>query len=300
MNRRGTETVAGETVVGTPRPSEPEPLTPRLQRRWNHLIGLLESSGGAVIALSGGVDSTLLVAAARRALDDRALAVTAMSETYPQREAQEAARLAVRLGVRHRFVVSEELDLPAFQKNPRNRCYYCKKELFDKLRETADDEGLCWVCDGSNLGDEDDHRPGERAAEELGVRSPLKEAGLTKSDIRRLSRWLDLPTWDKPSYACLSSRFPYGTPITREAVGRLDRGEEALRRLGFRQIRLRNHGQVGRVEVLPQDFSLLLDPDVRKKAVLAIKEEAGFTYAAFDLEGYRTGSMNESEDEDSS
>jgi pyridinium-3,5-biscarboxylic acid mononucleotide sulfurtransferase len=263
-----------------------------LEAKWEALLTLLQSSGGTVIAFSGGVDSTFLLAAAGEALGGRALGVTALSETYPKREAEGAAELARRLGARHRFIVSEELELPEFKENPRNRCYYCKRELFAKLREVADAEGLGWVCDGSNLDDENDHRPGKQAAAELDVRSPLRDVGLSKDDIRALSHWLGLPTWDKPSFACLSSRFPYGTAITRERVRRLDQAENALRDLGFSQIRLRYHHEVGRLEVRPEEFALLLEPEVREAIVAAIKT-AGFVYAAFDLQGYRTGAMNE-------
>jgi uncharacterized protein len=260
---------------------------------WQRLQELLRSLEGVVVAFSGGVDSAFLLAASRIALGDRVLAVTALSETYPQEEAESAARLAESMGVTHRFVVSEELDLPEFKTNPVNRCYFCKKELFSKLSEVSQQEGLACLCDGSNLDDLEDHRPGAQAAAELAVRSPLRDAGLTKADIRGLSRWLGLPTWDKPSFACLSSRFPYGTAITRERVGRVGRAESELRALGFTQLRLRYHGDVARLEVLPADFQCLLAPGMVER-VIGIVKRAGFVYATLDLQGYRTGSMNES------
>jgi uncharacterized protein len=270
----------------------PETLPQGQASGWHRLQSLLEGCGGVLVAFSGGVDSSLLLAAARVTLADRVLAVTALSETYPAEEAHAAARLAARLGVAHRTVLSEELDLPEFRTNPPDRCYFCKRELFSRLRRVADDEGLACVCDGTNLDDRRDHRPGARAAAELGVRSPLQEAGLGKADIRVLSRWLGLPTWDKPALACLSSRFPYGTAITRERVARIGRAEAALRALGFTQLRLRYHGDVGRLEVPSGDFGRLLAEGTREAAADIIRA-AGFTYAAFDLQGYRTGSMNE-------
>ena len=205
--------------------------------------------GGCVIGFSGGVDSALLFAVAAGVLGDRALAVTATSETYPERELREAQALAAQLGGRHRVIVSEELDIPGFTQNPVDRCYHCKKELFGKLRAIADAEGIPAVVDGSNLDDRSDYRPGRQAMAELGVRSPLEEAGFTKADIRELSRELGLPTWDKPAFACLSSRFPYGTEITREKVSQVGRAEESLRELGLRVLRVRHHGDVARIEL---------------------------------------------------
>ncbi|MHB0981333.1 MAG: ATP-dependent sacrificial sulfur transferase LarE [Thermoleophilia bacterium] len=259
---------------------------------WRRLQELLRDLGGVVVAFSGGVDSAFLLAASRIALGDRVLAVTALSETYPREEAEGAVQLAESMGVAHRFVVSEELDLPEFKTNPRNRCYFCKKELFTKLLEVAHREGFACVCDGSNLDDLRDHRPGSQAAAELFVRSPLRDAGLGKEEIRALSLWLDLPTWNKPSFACLSSRFPYGTAITRERVGRVGRAESELRALGFTQLRLRYHGEVGRLEVLPEDFDRLLARGIVDQ-IIGILKGAGFAYATLDLQGYRTGSMNE-------
>lgn len=266
-------------------------ISPPLADKLGHLERILAGLGGAVVAFSGGVDSSLLLAVAVKVLGARALAVTATSETYPERELIEARSLAGQLGARHREIVSEELDIPEFKHNPRNRCYYCKKELFGKLRAVADEEGLSHVLDGTNLDDRSDHRPGRQAAEELGVRSPLEEAGLTKADIRALSLHLGLPGWDKPAFACLSSRFPYGTAITSERVGQVGRAEDALRDLGFRVLRVRYHDTVARLELGEEEFALATGP--LREEVSRLVREAGFVYVAIDLQGYRTGAMNE-------
>lgn len=263
----------------------------RLQEKTTRLKSILAEMGGCVIGFSGGVDSTLLFAVAAEVLGQSALAVTATSATFPERELREAEQLATLIGGRHRLVVSEELDIPEFKDNPRDRCYYCKKELFGKLREIADAEGLPHVLDGTNLDDRGDHRPGRRAAEEGGVRSPLEEAGLTKDDIRQLSRVLGLPTWDKPAYACLSSRFPYGTAITAERVSRVGQAEESLRVLGFRTLRVRYHGDVARLELGSDEFAAATSP--LREEVLQCVKAAGFVYVALDLQGYRSGAMNE-------
>lgn len=262
-----------------------------LDQKKERLFAILRELGGCVVGFSGGVDSTFLLAAATEALGDRVVAVSAASETYPERELREATTLAQRLGCRHRIVVSEELDIPGFAENPVNRCYFCKTELFSKLRQIADEEQLPHVVDGSNLDDRGDFRPGRQAAAELGVRSPLDEAGLTKDDIRELSRQMCLPTWNKPSFACLSSRFPYGDPITREKVAQVGKAEDLLLQIGLRTLRVRSHGTVARLELGPEDFEKVVN-GLREEVVKRIKE-AGFTYVALDLQGYRTGAMNE-------
>lgn len=262
-----------------------------LLRKEEFLVRLLREFGGCVIGFSGGVDSTFLFALAARELGAGALAVTATSETYPERELREAKALAERIGGRHRVIVSEELSIPGFAENPRDRCYHCKSELFGKLKELAREEGIGHVLDGSNADDRGDYRPGRRALRELGIQSPLEEAGLTKDEIRTLSRKMGLPTWDKPAFACLSSRFPYGTRITRENVSQVGRAEEALRALGLRVVRVRHHGDVARLELDPGEFAGAVD-GMRESIVEAVKG-AGYAYVALDLQGYRTGAMNE-------
>lgn len=262
-----------------------------LAAKKTELEGLLKEIGGCVVALSGGVDSTLLLAVAAQVSGPSVLAVTARSSTFPEREIASAVELAAKLGVRHRIVYSEELDIEGFAQNPPDRCYHCKRELYRKLLDVAREERLPWVVEGSNLDDRGDYRPGRRALREFGVRSPLEEAGLTKADVRELSRQLGLPTWDRPAMACLASRFPYGTLITREGLNQVDRAEEALRALGLRVVRVRHHGDVARVEVGRTDVALLAG-EHRDEAVRLLKA-AGYTYVALDLEGYRVGAMNE-------
>lgn len=252
---------------------------------------LLQTTESAVVAFSGGVDSTFLLHMAVTVLGTgKVVAVTGRSPTYPAWEFEEAQWLARQLGVRQLIVDTEELAREEFNANPPERCYFCKQELFSHLRRIAGEEGLNHILDGTNLDDLGDFRPGRRAAQELGIRSPLLEAGLTKEDIRNCSREMRLATWNKPACACLASRFPYGAEITREKLRQVEVGEDYLRSLGFRQFRLRHHGPVVRIEIDREQMALLL---TRAEEVSQALRQQGFNYVTMDMDGYRTGSMNE-------
>lgn len=267
-------------------------ITPANLSKFEKLKNLLGEMRKVLVAFSGGVDSSFLLKVAVDVLGENVLAVIASSETYPEKERDEAVKLAKSLNVRYEVIQTKELENPDFAHNPPERCYFCKMELFSKLKDIAESEGIPYVLDGSNFEDTSDFRPGAKAAEELGVRSPLKEVGLVKEEIRQLSKYVDLPTWNKPSLACLSSRFPYFTEIEPESLKQVAQAEEFLKGLGFNQVRVRHHGQIARVEIEPQEFSKIVEKATKEKIINAFKK-FGFIYIALDLAGFRSGSMNE-------
>lgn len=268
------------TVPGTP------------QEAFGRLTEFIGRTGGVLVAFSGGVDSSLVLAAARQALGERVLAVTACSPTYPDHEKDQAAAIAQRLGARHEFVDSDEFKDPSYRANPPNRCYYCKQELFRKLQAVAAREGLPAIVDGSNADDEGDFRPGRAAAKEFGVRSPLAELGFGKSLIRQMAKARGLPNWDRPACACLASRIPYGQEITPLRLRRVAQAEAALRDIGFRTVRVRDHGTLARIEIPRDEIDRTLRVGIHQRLIDACKQQ-GYVYVCLDLEGYRSGSMNE-------
>lgn len=266
------------------------------EEKYNKLIAALQAMDRVVVAFSGGVDSTFLLYAAKQAVGARALAVTSRSGVVPRRDLNEGALFCERQGIRHEYLDFDELAVPGFAENPPDRCYICKKTLFTKLLEVAKDKKAV-LCEGSNMDDLGDYRPGLRALRELSVRSPLQEAGLTKAEIRLLSQKFGLPTWAKPASACLASRFAYGERITATKMTAVDKAEQLLYDLGFTQYRVRAHGEekkglLARIEVLPEELAKALQPECRQEIITKFKG-LGFAYVTLDLLGYRTGSMNE-------
>jgi uncharacterized protein len=262
-----------------------------VEDKYRRLLAVLRELESVVVAFSGGVDSTLLARAAKDALGDRAVLVTADSETYPAGELEEARRLAGAIGLRHLVVRTDELANPDYARNGANRCFFCKEELFAHLAPIAEREGCRALVYGANVDDLGDHRPGMQSARQRGVRAPLIEAGLTKTEIRELSRTLGLATWDKPSFACLSSRFQYGDPITAEKLRRIDDAEAFLRTLGFRQFRVRHHDRLARIELAHEELGRLWEDD-RHARIVARFRELGYVYVTVDLAGFQSGSAN--------
>jgi uncharacterized protein len=263
-----------------------------LQAKADHLRRILSDCESVLVAFSGGVDSAYLAVTAAQVLGDRALAVTAESPSYPDAHRQLALRVAHAFTLSHEVIQTAELDRPEYRANPANRCYFCKDELYGQLQKVAGERGLRVIVDGNNADDRGDYRPGRQAAREHGVRSPLDEAGLTKTEIRELSRLQGMETWDEPASACLSSRIPYGHAVTDEKLRQIERAEDVLRDLGFRVFRVRHHDEMARLEIARSEMARALDADVNATIVRALKE-LGFQYVSLDLQGYRLGSLNE-------
>ncbi len=267
-------------------------MTPGLSQKYDRLLDILRGLESVLVAFSGGVDSTFLAKAAKAAIGDKALLVTADSETYPASELEEAKRLANYLGMRHVVVETRELSNPEYARNSPNRCFFCKEELFTRLQPIALREGMRQLIYGANMDDLGDHRPGMEAARRMGVSAPLIEAGFWKAEIRELSRELGLPMWEKPSFACLSSRFQYGDAITPEKLRQVDAAEALMKSLGFRQFRVRHHDRLARLEIAQEEMGRLWEDGIRD-AIVARLRELGYLYVTVDLQGFRSGSANE-------
>lgn len=262
------------------------------EKKYEKLKEYIRSLGSVAVAFSGGVDSAFLLRVAKDVLGDQVIAVTAASCSFPKRESEEAKRFCKQQSVRQVICETEELEIEGFRQNPKNRCYLCKHALLEKIWQIAKENGMNAVAEGSNMDDMGDYRPGLAAVRELGVCSPLRDAGLTKKEIRELSKMLGLETWNKPSFACLASRFVYGETISEEKLHMVEEAEQLLLDLGFRQVRVRIHDRMARIEIMHQEFSRMIEPGTREKVYDRLKE-LGFSYIALDLGGYRTGSMNE-------
>ena len=269
----------------------PEPSEQQMEK-LESLKKYIRNLGSVAVAFSSGVDSTFLLKVAHKELGDNCIAVTAMSCSFPKRELEEAKAFCKKEEIRQIVVESEELKIEGFGQNPKNRCYLCKRELFEKIGQIAAKEGIANIAEGSNLDDNGDYRPGLLAVAELGVKSPLRSCNLDKMDIRVLSKKMGLTTWQKQSFACLSSRFVYGETISKEKLLMVDRAEQLLLDMGLHQVRVRIHGNIARIEILPFEFEKILQEDIRKE-IYEKFQSFGFSYVTLDLLGYRTGSMNE-------
>lgn len=267
-------------------------ITREQMKKLDNLRNYLKELHSVAVAFSSGVDSTFVLKVAKDTLGDKVIAVTAQSCSFPKREFNEAVGFCRKEGITHFVCQLEELNIEGFAQNPKNRCYLCKKELFENIRVIADENQMEHIVEGSNLDDMGDYRPGLVAVEELGIKSPLRACDLTKADIRELSKYLGLPTWNKPSFACLSSRFVYGETISEEKLDMVDQAEQLLLDMGFHQVRVRIHGRMARIEIEPGEFEKLMEDKNRNEIIEKFKEY-GFTYITMDLMGYRTGSMNE-------
>ena len=265
--------------------------------KYEELKAYIASLGSVAVAFSSGVDSTFLLRASKDALGDKVIAVTASSCSFPKRELNEANAYCEHEGIKHFICESEELEIDGFAQNPKNRCYLCKHELFEKIQKIADEQGIAAIVEGSNLDDNGDYRPGLQAVAELGIKSPLRHCGFTKHDIRVLSKHLGLPTWDKQSFACLSSRFVYGETISEEKLAMVDKAEQLLLDLGFHQVRVRIHDKLARIELDPSEFGKIMQDGIRQEIYFKLRG-FGFSYVSLDLLGYRTGSMNETIDKE--